>query len=485
MLGKYGSPAVRAARRYGPAVHVASSPAEGLRSLLGVPVHDLVRLSGGASRETWRFRAGDHQLVVQRRRRGGIASGLKPAAEAAVLALAATAGVPAPAVVAASDDPEPLGGPWVVMEAVPGEALPRLLLREQRFAAARAALVPEIATAAARLHRADPSAAAAWLTAADPVTGLREVADLIGGVGPALELGLRWIETHRPPAPSRPVVVHGDLRLGNLLVTEEPGERGHLAAVLDWELAHLGDPAEDLGWLCVRAWRFGSPEPVAGIGARDALLAAYADAGGEVIDRERLHWWEVYGTVRWGVICLAQGAAHLHGLTRSHELAAVGRRVAQVEHDLLLLVGGEQPTPVPVDPAEIVQRERPTPPHDRPSAAELIDAVREWLADEVVPAHEGRLRFDARVAAGALAVAGRELALGPAHGARHATRLATLGVTDDEALATAIRAGDVDDADRWGAVARAVWESVLDKLAVVDPGYADRDEEADDADPGT
>lgn len=463
------------------------APAEGLEAVLGEPVEDLVRLSGGASRETWRFRAGGRPLILQRRRGGGVASGLKPEAESAVLALAAAAGVPTPEVLAASDRREPLGGAWLVMAAAPGEALPRLLLREDRFAAARTTLVAEVARAAALLHRADPAPVVEHLPAPDVVPELRVVADLVGGAGPALELGLRWLEQHRPPAAEGPVVVHGDLRLGNLLVTEEPDRDrgGHLSAVLDWELAHLGDPAEDLGWLCVRAWRFGSSAPVAGLGRREDLLAAYRDAGGPAVDADRLRWWEVYGTVRWGVICRAQGATHLHGLTRSHELAAVGRRVAQVEHDLLLLIGGEQPAPDPVPTDELVPADRPTPPHDRPTAAELVDAVREWLADDVVAHQEGRLRFDARVAAGALAVAGRELALGPAHATRHARRLAALGWPDDEALAAAIRAGEADEPGRWPAVTAAVWESVLDKLAVVDPGYADREEEVGRADPGT
>ena len=111
-----------------------------------------------------------------------------------------------------------------------------------------------------------------------------------------------------------------------------------LRAVLDWELAHLGDPIEDLGWFCVRAWRFGSTDPAGGFGSRDELLAAYEAAGGGAVDPAELHWWEVLGTLKWGVICVMQATAHLTGLSRSVELAAIGRRVCETEHDLLELL---------------------------------------------------------------------------------------------------------------------------------------------------
>ncbi len=111
-----------------------------------------------------------------------------------------------------------------------------------------------------------------------------------------------------------------------------------------------------------------------------------------------------------------------------------------------------------------------TAPHDRPSAAELVDAVRELLAGELSDALEGRLRFQARIAANALAIVGRELELGPAQAAAHAERLAALGDVDDRALVDAIRSGALDD--RWAEVLAAVRASVLDKLAVANPTHA-------------
>ncbi len=155
-----------------------------------------------------------------------------------------------------------------------------------------------------------------------------------GSPQPMLELVRRWLIDHRPP-PVEPVVLHGDFRLGNLIV----GDDG-LRAVIDWELAHLGDPMEDLGWLCVKAWRFGQRPPVAGLGEYDELFAAYTEAGGAAVDADVVRWWEVLGTWKWAIMCVLQASVHLSGAARSHELAAVGRRVCENEHDLFLALEG-------------------------------------------------------------------------------------------------------------------------------------------------
>jgi aminoglycoside phosphotransferase (APT) family kinase protein len=108
--------------------------------------------------------------------------------------------------------------------------------------------------------------------------------------------------------------------------------------VLDWELVHLGDPLEDLGYLCVPAWRFGGSQPVAGVGSYDALLGAYAAAGGGEVTLQELLWWQTAGTVWWGVLCLVQASRHLTGETRSVELAAIGRRACEQEWDALAML---------------------------------------------------------------------------------------------------------------------------------------------------
>ena len=110
--------------------------------------------------------------------------------------------------------------------------------------------------------------------------------------------------------------------------------------MLDWELAHAGDPAEDVGWLCAPAWRFGGPGEVGGFGAVAELPGGVRGAPGATpVAPERVHWWQVYATVKWAAICALQASAHLSGATRSVELAAIGRRVCESEWDLFVLLG--------------------------------------------------------------------------------------------------------------------------------------------------
>ena len=310
--------------------------AAALGAALGTgPVTGLRRLSGGASRETWAFDAGDRPLILQREppRGAGVNRGM--ATQAALLRAAAAEGVPVPAVVTtateAGEAGAGLGPSWIVVERVPGETIARKILRDDEFAAARPRLAAQCGDALARIHRVDLEAVPG-LAAPDQIAQLRGMLDALGEPHPAFELGFRWLDRH-PPAPGPATVVHGDFRNGNLVV----GPDG-LRAVLDWELAHVGNPLEDLGWLCVRAWRFGAEPRVGGFGPVDELVGAYEGTAGVTVDRDALAWWEVLGTLKWGIICGMQAATHLTGVVRSVELAAIGRRVCEVEHDLLLLL---------------------------------------------------------------------------------------------------------------------------------------------------
>jgi aminoglycoside phosphotransferase (APT) family kinase protein len=294
----------------------------------GADVDGLARLTGGASRETWRCVVDGVPHVVQRQRPGAEHDmGL----EAAILRAAAAEEVPVPPLVAHVVDDDGVSN--LITRHVDGETIARKILRDDRFATARSRLAGDLGRALARIHRI-PSDAVPGLVEVDPLVSYRERLDEVGQPHPAFELAFRWLESHRPP-PMPATVVHGDYRLGNVIVDEHG-----LAAAIDWELAHLGDPAEDLGWLCVPAWRFGSPQPVAGVGTRQDLLDAYAAESGIEIDPETLRWWEVSGIVRWGIICVMQAERHRSGTVRSHELAAIGRRVCENEHDLFLALEG-------------------------------------------------------------------------------------------------------------------------------------------------
>lgn len=250
----------------------------------------------------------------------------------AILAAAAHAGVPVARVLASFPEGGPLETPALIVEQLPGEGLPQRILREARFAQARDSLAATCGTILARLHGIDPGTLPKLATQ-DPIDRCREALDRMNAVNPAFELVLRRLELSRP-APRPQTIVHGDFRLGNLLI-DEPG----VTAVLDWELAHLGDSLEDLGYLCVPAWRFGGPEPVAGVGSYERLLEAYRDAGGTEVTINELMWWQAAGTVWWGVMCLIQASRHLSGETKSVELAAIGRRACEQEWDALAMLG--------------------------------------------------------------------------------------------------------------------------------------------------
>jgi aminoglycoside phosphotransferase (APT) family kinase protein len=300
-------------------------------------VESLERLSGGASRQTWAFDLvveGDAQpLILQLQRSGGVRTGVGMSGESELLSLAADAGVPVAEVLASGEADSDLGAPFIVMRRVVGETIPRKLLRDAEFAAARRVVASQAGTALARLHSAPVTGpAAAALEDSDQVTQFRDLLDLMGEPHPAFELGLRWLDARRPDE-ARSTVVHGDFRTGNLVIDGDG-----LQAVLDWELAHRGDPLEDLGWFCVRAWRFGSDLPAGGFGTIDQLVESYESESGTTVDRDALRWWQAMGTLKWGVMCIIQASTHWSGMTRSVELAAIGRRACENEYDLLELI---------------------------------------------------------------------------------------------------------------------------------------------------
>lgn len=297
-------------------------------TLYASQVDDLSRLTGGASRQTWRGRV-DGEVVIAQRQQPESERDMR--VEADVLRAAEVAGVPAPRVLACVEAPD--GVVTLITSHVTGETIARRLLRDDEWAGARGVLVEQIGRAMARVHRI-PVESVSGLEAVDGPTLYRDHLDEIGEPHPAFELAFRWLDEHRRPDEHR-TVVHGDFRLGNLIVDHDG-----LAAVIDWELAHLASPLQDLGWVCVPAWRFGSPLPAAGVGTREQLLDAYNDEAGTVYTLDDLHWWEVFGIVRWGVMCITQAHRHLSGSTRSHELAAIGRRVCENEHDLFLALEG-------------------------------------------------------------------------------------------------------------------------------------------------
>jgi aminoglycoside phosphotransferase (APT) family kinase protein len=320
-----------------------------LRPVLGdgVVVENLQAMTGGASRTTWAFEA----LAGQDRRtlilRTGPpddspASGRYPRhaggmeLEARVQQRAAAAGAPVPHILAADNSPAALGNPYLICEAIRGETIVRRIHRALDDAA-RPRLLQQCAQALAAIHRADPTGVG--LTQTDQLSEWRDRLDEMGDTTATFEWVFRFLAAHRPP-PSPPRMVHGDFRMGNLIVDDKG-----LAAVLDWELVHIGEAYEDLAWFCIRAWRFGAPQHLGagGLGSVETFLSAYEAAAGTVVDRKAFRWWLTLATLRWGVICRFQAERHLSGQTPSVELAAIGRRVSETEWDVLDLLEGGGP----------------------------------------------------------------------------------------------------------------------------------------------
>jgi aminoglycoside phosphotransferase (APT) family kinase protein len=311
-------------------------------------IADLKRLTGGATKETWLFSARISEesvrLVLQLstpRVQLSLDDALAALPrvvgrdDAALMMAAAAEGVPAPPVRAVLAPEDGLGAGYI-MDFVPGETIARRILREAQFAPLRARFAEECAAALAGIHRLD-AAALPFLQpcgAAEQIALYRRVYDALGHPQAVIELGLHWAERHQPRA-RRAAVVHGDFRLGNLICGAD-----RIAAVIDWELAIIGDPVQDLGWLCVKTWRFGGPQPVGGISTRGALLDAYDRAGGIAVDRDALRFWEAFGSIKWAIMCLMKGLEHRRTGKRSLEQLAIGRRMEEPLYDFLELLEG-------------------------------------------------------------------------------------------------------------------------------------------------
>lgn len=327
-----------------PATSLASKLATVLAPVLGagVTIENLRALSGGASRTTWAF---DAMTGAQRRslilRTGppdDVHAGME--LEARAQAAAAAAGAPVPHILVADDSVAALGNPFLICDEIKGETIVRRIQRQLDAAdgqAGRSRLLRQCAQALAAIHRADPQIPG--LTREDQLAEWRERLDGMGDTTATFEWAFRWLEANRPriSQPSSAVLVHGDYRMGNLIVDESG-----LAAVLDWELVHIGEAYEDLAWFCIRAWRFGAPagRGAGGLGSVESFVRAYESASGTTVDRVAFHWWLVLATLRWGVICRHQAERHLSGQFRSVELATIGRRVCETEWDLLELLDG-------------------------------------------------------------------------------------------------------------------------------------------------
>lgn len=352
------------------------------------------RLTGGATMESWRFEAGGNAFVLRRAPSLEFMEG-RPFGhdtEAAVITAAHAAGVTAPEVVTVLRPDDGLGSGFV-MRALPGTPDPRQILAMET----PGTILAEAARDLARIHSLSRDALpddVPVMDYAEALAGLREQFEEAGGDRPIIALGLKWLADNLPE-PVEPVLNHGDFRLGNILA-----EDGHLTGVLDWELAHFGDPHEDLAFGCMAVWRFARYDrPALGLGSLEDYFAAYEAESGRTVDRDRFRFWSVFRTVWWALGCLRMAGFWRRGEDRMLERVVISRRTSENELDLLMLLEEDAPEGERSRVSMLVEANDPG--NGEASNAELAQAISEWLGtikDEL----KGHNRFQLAVARNAL-----------------------------------------------------------------------------------
>jgi aminoglycoside phosphotransferase (APT) family kinase protein len=368
---------------------------------VALPLAGLERLSGGANMESWSFDWGSAGYVLRRAPSAEMMEGraFGHDVEAAIVRAAHAHGVLAPEIVGELIAEDGLGTGYV-MRRVEADVRPDKIL-----ASPPPTLIDDIARELARIHKLPLSERLQTTDAAAMVAELKARFIGYGGDRPVMALALKWLEDHIPE-PVPPVFLHGDFRMGNLMV----GDEG-LAAVLDWELAHLGDAHEDLVWGCVNSWRFGHiDKPAFGVSDLATYWAAYEVESGAKVDPARFRFWHIYRTLWWGLCCLQMADIWRQGVDQSLERIVIGRRTSETEVDLLMLLEEDAPETQAL-PITLVEAATPTRTGE-PSSAELLGALSDWIVQDVKPKAEGRDRFMTAVAINALGMLMREAATG-------------------------------------------------------------------------
>ena len=440
-----------------------------------VSLESCARLSGGASQETYAVdiltRDGPRRLALRRAPGGEVDArdygGPGLAIEARLMTLARNAGVPAPEIIHVLDSGDGLGDGFV-MEWLSGETLGARIVKSEEFAEVRKRLAYQCGEILARIHAIDVEAHGLTehlerLTPAAFVERQWDYYRKLGTPQPMIDFTARWLLENLPP--ERPLtLVHNDFRNGNLMISPSAGVVG----VLDWEVAHIGDPMRDLGWICTNSWRFGQSQlPVGGFGLREDLCAGYTAVSGTPVDPQHLRFWEVFGSFWWAVGSLIMGDHYRHGADRTVERPAIGRRSSECQVDCVNLI---MPGKVSLPTAAEFSGD------ELPRNDELLVSVRDFLRDDVMAATKGRTQFMARVAANSLDILLRDMQLGPA-----------LRAAEHERLVKVMGHGGEREALRWELVERLrdgsmdlgqtglvdyLRETVVGELAVDQPGYS-------------
>ncbi len=432
------------------------------------------RLSGGASQETYRLTvrtADGDRLLCMRRAPGGErveTLGVNPglAVEAKLMQLALEAGVPEPRVEYVLTEEDGLGEGFI-MEWLEGEALGARIVRAPELDDIRPELARLCGEALARIHAIDVAETGLdqllqKVTPREYVEQTWERYKAFETPQPMIDYAGRWLLENLPEG-FEDKLVHNDFRNGNVMFSPEG-----IVAVLDWELAHIGDPMRDLGWICTNSWRFGRTDlPVGGFGSYEDLFAGYESVSGEPVDRERVKFWEVFGSFWWAVGCLGMAEHYRNGPDKTVERPAIGRRSSECQVDCVnLLIPG---------PVTLVEAEEGNDP-DMPRVDELVKSVRDFLREDVMSSTQGRTNFMARVAGNSLDIVMRDLALGERHRSQEQERLvAVLGRSGTLAelrmqLVQKIRAAEISLDDE--ALTHHLRQTVVNQIAIDQPKYS-------------
>ncbi|MBT8431957.1 MAG: phosphotransferase family protein [Altererythrobacter sp.] len=360
----------------------------------------LTRLTGGATMESWRFSCDGEDYVL---RRAPSLEFMKDrpfghASEAAVIEAARKAGVTAPEVVAVLEPDDGIGSGFI-MRALPGTPNPKEILAME----GADAILREAARDLARIHSLSRDDVPSDIPAMDyraAIADLRAQFEEAGGDRPIIALGLKWMEDNCPD-PVEPVLNHGDYRMGNILAQD-----GHLTGVLDWELAHFGDPHEDLAFGCMAVWRFARYDrPALGLGSLVEYFAAYEAESGRTVDRERFRYWLIHRTVWWALGCLRCAKFWREGSDRMLERVVISRRTSEQELDLLMLLEEDAPDEERALPAEPMVE--PDENQGEATSGEIAVAISDWL-ETLKPLVQGHDRFQLAVARNALGMIARD-----------------------------------------------------------------------------
>jgi aminoglycoside phosphotransferase (APT) family kinase protein len=440
------------------------------RTFPGAQLIDVQQLTAGASQQTFRIsvrhREGHEANYALRRAQPGLERSsygqVSPSVEAELLELASSAHVPVPKVIESLHSTDGLGDGYL-MEWLQGETMGQRIVKLPELQSARENLAFECGQALARIHAIEvPNQLQEALHSVSPEELVRETWEAyitLETPQPMIDFTAQWLLNNLPPE-SDSALVHGDFRNGNLMVAEQG-----ITAVLDWELCHLGDPMRDLGWLCVNSWRFGRRDlPVGGFGTVDELVAGYEAQAGTCIDRDALHFWEVFGSFWWSVTTLGMAQTWRTGETPSVERPVIGRRSSEAQMDCVhLLIPGD------IDSA-LLQRQQT----ELPTSAELVNSVRTHLKTSVLQNLDGADKFLLRVAMNSLAIAERELQLTPTLESEELSRLMALVGEGELAelrwrLVHALRSGEFPNDSRLYEHLRL---SVAGRLSIDQPTYS-------------